>query len=156
MKILQSNLNRITFVVWEMERMRNSQLDTSSRMERHPTIHTPAWPKFSPFSATASFRRDFDHRARPIWRRLVISYGDIWKGEFTKTNHEPWTPWKQTSPKKFRHWQRTNWQGLSKIWAPGSILSGSKWWPLPAHVMMSSHFLHNEVSPLQISLQYPH
>jgi len=24
------------------------------------------------------------------------------------------------------------------------------------HVMMSSHFLHNEVSPLQISLQYPH
>jgi len=27
-----------------------------------------------------------------------------------------------------------------------------KWWPLPAHVMMSSHVLHNEVSPLQISL----
>jgi len=24
------------------------------------------------------------------------------------------------------------------------------------HVMMSSHILHNEVSPLQISLQYPH
>ena len=39
---------------------------------------------------------------------------------------------------------------------PGSILSGRKWWPLSAHVMMSSHFLHNEVSPLQISLQYPH
>ena len=36
------------------------------------------------------------------------------------------------------------------------ILSGRKWWPHPAHVMMSSHFLHNEVSPLQISLQYPH
>jgi len=29
------------------------------------------------------------------------------------------------------------------------ILSGRKWLPLPAHVMMS-HFLHNEVSPLQI------
>jgi predicted PhzF superfamily epimerase YddE/YHI9 len=28
-------------------------------------------------------------------------------------------------------------------------------WPLPAHVMMS-HFLHNEVNQLQISLQYPH
>ena len=28
-------------------------------------------------------------------------------------------------------------------------------WPLPAHVMMS-YFLQNEVSPLQISLQYPH
>jgi len=36
------------------------------------------------------------------------------------------------------------------------ILSGSKWWPLPAHVMISSHFLHNEIIPLQISLQYPH
>jgi len=36
-----------------------------------------------------------------------------------------------------------------------SILSGRKWWPLSAHVMMSSHFLHIEVSPLQISLQYP-
>ena len=40
--------------------------------------------------------------------------------------------------------------------APGSILSGRKWWSLPAYVMMWSHFLHNEVSPLQISLQYPH
>ena len=39
---------------------------------------------------------------------------------------------------------------------PGSILSGRKSWSLPAHVMMSSHFLYNEVSPLQISLQYPH
>ena len=38
------------------------------------------------------------------------------KGEFTKTNHEPLTPWKQTSPKKFRQWQRTYWQELSKIW----------------------------------------
>jgi len=43
-----------------------------------------------------------------------------------------------------------------KYGAPGSILSGRKWWPLPAHVMMSSHFLHNEVSPPQISFQYPH
>ena len=43
-----------------------------------------------------------------------------------------------------------------KYGATGSILSGRKWWPLPAHVMMSSHFLHNEVSVLQISLQYSH
>jgi len=43
-----------------------------------------------------------------------------------------------------------------KYGAPGSILSGRKWWPLRAHVIMSSHFLHNEVSPIQISLQYPH
>jgi hypothetical protein len=30
-----------------------------------------------------------------------------------------------------------------KYGVPGSILSGSKWWTLPAHVMMS-HFSHNE------------
>ena len=47
-------------------------------------------------------------------------------------------------------------EDFPKYGAPGSILSGRKWWPLPAHVMMPSHFLHNEVSPLQISLQYPH
>ena len=88
--------------------MRNSQLDISSRMEWHPTLHTPAWPKFSPVSATASFRRDFGHRACPIWGRLIISYVDIWNGEFTETNHEPQTPWKQTSPKKFRQWQQTS------------------------------------------------
>jgi len=43
-----------------------------------------------------------------------------------------------------------------KYGAPGSILSGRKWWSLPAHVTMSSHFSQTEVSPLQISLQYPH
>ena len=43
-----------------------------------------------------------------------------------------------------------------KYGAPGSILSGRKWWSLPGHVMMSSHFLHNVVSLLQISLQYSH
>jgi len=43
-----------------------------------------------------------------------------------------------------------------KYGAPGSILSGRKCWSLPSYVMMSSHFLHNEVSPPQISLQYPH
>ena len=43
-----------------------------------------------------------------------------------------------------------------KYGAPGSILSGRKWWPLPANVMMSSHFSHNERTPVQISLQYLH
>jgi len=43
-----------------------------------------------------------------------------------------------------------------KYGAPVSILSGRKWWPLPAHVTMSSHFVYNEASPLLISLQYPH
>jgi len=43
-----------------------------------------------------------------------------------------------------------------KYGAPGSILSGRKWWRLPAHVMMLSHFAHNERIPVQISLQYLH
>jgi len=43
-----------------------------------------------------------------------------------------------------------------KYGVPGSILSGRKWQPLPAHVMMLSHFLHNEASLLQISMQHPH
>jgi len=43
-----------------------------------------------------------------------------------------------------------------KYGAAGSILSGRKWWPLPAHVMISSHFLHNQVISLQISLQCPY
>jgi len=42
-----------------------------------------------------------------------------------------------------------------KYGAPGSILSGRKCWPRPAHVMMS-HFSHNERTPVQISLQYLH
>ena len=37
-----------------------------------------------------------------------------------------------------------------KYSAPGSILSGRKWWPLPAHAMMS-HFPNKERPPVQIS-----
>jgi len=35
-------------------------------------------------------------------------------------------------------------KNFPKYGAPCSILSGRKWRPLPAHVMMSSHFLHND------------
>ena len=49
-----------------------------------------------------------------------------------------------------------NGKEFPKYGALCSILSGRIWWPLPACVMMTSHFLYNEVSPLQISLQYPH
>ena len=198
--VLKRNLNRITFVVWEMKRneepihsekigvwcgdvpgahnwvpsssmqpsqqlhiymeifntflinwtMWNSQLDISSWMERHPTLHTTAWPKFSSFPATASFRRDFGHHAHPIWRRLIISYGDIWKGQFTKTNHEPQTPWKQTSLKKFRQLRRTYWQGLPKMWRAGFN-------PVWTQMVATSSACYDVVAcPLEISLQYPH
>jgi len=45
---------------------------------------------------------------------------------------------------------------FQKYGVPGSILSGRKSWPLPAHVMMSLHFSRNERTPVQISLQYLH
>jgi len=45
---------------------------------------------------------------------------------------------------------------LARTFQNMARLSGRKWFSLPAHVVMSSHFLHNAVSPLQISLQYPH
>ena len=44
---------------------------------------------------------------------------------------------------------------FTKYGAPDSVLSGRKWWPLPAHVTMS-HFSQNERAPVQISLQYLH
>jgi len=101
-------------------------------MERHPTRHTPAWPKFSPFSATASFRRDFGHIARPIWHRLIISYGDIWKGQFTKqtTNHRRLES-KLHQRNSGSDSGRTG-KDFPKYGAPGSVLSGHKCWPLPA------------------------
>jgi hypothetical protein len=46
-------------------------------------------------------------------------------------------------------------EDFPKYGTPGSIVSGSKWWPLPAHVMMS-YFSNNEHTPVQISLQYHH
>ena len=73
-----------------------------------------------------TYRSDFGHYTRPIWLCLIISYGDILKGEFTKTSHEPQTPWKQSSPKKFRQWQQMYWQGLSKIWRAGFNLVGTQ------------------------------
>jgi hypothetical protein len=42
-----------------------------------------------------------------------------------------------------------------KYGAPSSILSGRKWWPLPAQVIIS-RFSHNERTPVQISFQYLH
>jgi len=112
--------------------MRNSQLDIYSRMDQHPTLHTAAWLKFSSFSVTLSFRRDFGHRARPIWRHLIISY------EICERESLP----KQTMNHRClesKHHRRNSGgdsghtgKYFPKYGAPGSILSGHKWWPLPA------------------------
>jgi len=131
--------------------MRNSQLDISSRMERHPTLHTPAWPKFSPFSATASFRRDF--RSDAAWLFLTgISERESLPKQTTNHRRLESKHHRRNSGSDGGHTGKD----FPKYGVPGSILSGRKWWPLPACVMMSPHFLHNDVSQLQILLQYPH
>ena len=149
-KILQRNLNRSTFVAWEVKRNVSIHEETLHsekiwclvwyvpvahnwshllrRSHHNSCIHgnlqhfckpTGRWgtlnwifpaewsdiPHFTRqrgrnsvlFSATASFRRELAQRARPN-----LTPPDIWTVEFTKTNNEPKTPWKQTSPKKFR------------------------------------------------------
>ena len=85
MKTLQRNLNRSTFVVWEMWRHHNMCWKWPPFASRQDWTRSAIFWKV----LAASFQRDFDPRASPIWRRLIISYGDIWKGEFTKTNHKP-------------------------------------------------------------------
>ena len=130
--------------------MRNSELDISSRIEQHPTLHTPAWPKFGPL-ATASFRRDFGHCARPD---LTPSDCFLWgylKGRVYRNKPRTIDALKAniTGRNSASNSGRTG-KDFPKYGTPGSILSARKWWPLPANVVMSSHFLHNEVSPLQI------
>ena len=148
MKIFQRNLNRSTFVVWEMKRYVSvvcvcsapKFCDTEQRSASQPTC-------FEGTLATALAWSDH------AWLFLMwISEWEILPKQ--TTNH------RRLESKHHRRNSgsdsgRTG-KDFPKYGAPGSILSGRKWRPLPAHVMMSSHFLHNEVSPLQISLQYPH
>ena len=136
--------------------MRNSQLDISSRMERRPTLHTPAWPKFSPF---------FGYRviSKGLWppRSPDLTPPDyfLWvyiKGRFYQNKPRTTDALKANITEEIQALTTEVMARNSKYGAPDSIPSGRKWWPLPAHVMTSSHFLHNEVCPLEISLQYPH
>ena len=137
--------------------MRNSQLGISSRMERHPTLHTPAWPKFSPFSATTSFRRDlWPPRSPDLTPPDYFLWGYL-KGRVYQNKSRTIIALKANITEEIQAVTAdVTGKDFPKYGAPGSLLSGRKWWPLPAHVMMSSHFSHTEVSPLQISLQYPH
>jgi len=144
MKILQQNLNRGTFVVWEMKRnvsvVRLIVATRSSGSCRRPhhfegTLVTPlarsdtAWLFLMGISERENLpKQTTNHRYREIKHQRRNSDSDS---------------------------GRTG-KDFPKYGAPGSILSGRKWWPLPVYVMMMSHFLYNEVSPLQISLQYLH
>ena len=91
MKILQRNLNRSTFVVWEMKKnvsvVRLIAATRSSGPRGDRVTSKGLRPARSPDLTPPDYF--FGQRARPIWRRMIISYGDIWKGEITETNHEP-------------------------------------------------------------------
>ena len=140
MKTLQRNWNRSTFVVWEMKRnvsVVRLVVATRSRLFRRPR-------HFEGTLATALPRSD------AAWLFLMGIYERESLPKQT-TNH---------GRIESKHHRRNSGsdsgrtgKDFPKYGAPDSILSGRKWWPLPAHVMILSHFLHNEVSPLKISLQ---
>ena len=147
MKLLQWNLNRSTFVVWEMKR--NGECvcsapnccDTEQRSASQRPRHLEGT------LATALARTD------TAWLFLM------------RISERESLPKQTTNYRRLesKHHRRNSGSDSGRIGkdfpkygAPGSILSWRKWWPLPAYVMMSSHFLLNEVSPLQISLHYPH
>ena len=149
MNILQRNSNRSTFVVWETKRNVSvvcvcsapNYCDTEQRSASQPACH------FEGSLATALARSD------TAWLFLMgISERESLLKQIT--NH------RRLESKYHRRKSGSNsgctGQDFPKYGALGSVLSGRKWWPLPGHVMMSSYFLHNEVSPLQISLQYLH
>jgi hypothetical protein len=134
----------------------NSQSDISSRMERHPTLHTPAGPKFGPFFSDRIISKGlWPPRSPDLTPPDYFLWGYL-KGTFYQnktTNHRRL---------KSKHHQRNSdsdngrtGKDFSKDGVPCSILFGRKWWPLPAHVMMS-HFSHNERTAVQIWLQYLH
>ena len=147
MKILQWNLNRSTFVVREMKRYVSVMCvcsapnccDAEQRPARRPHHFEGTLPTaLAPSDAAWLFLMGISER-ESLPKQT--------------TNH-------RRLESKYHRRNSCSDSGSTgkdfpKYGAPGSILSGRKWSPLPAHVMMSSHFLHNEVRPLQISLRYP-
>jgi len=135
--------------------MWNSQLDISSRTERHPILHT------SHFSA-AEIQSFFGDR---------VTSKELWPPRSPDLTQPDYLLWGYLKGRVYRNKPRTidalktniteeiqgsgsgrTGKDFSKYGAPGSILSARKCWPLPAHAMTSSHFLHNKLSPFQISL----
>jgi len=145
-KILQPNLNRSRFIVWEMKRdMSVVRLIVATRSSCPPASQS--------VSCLTRLSADLCHLAEGAWLFLmeISERGNLPK---QTTNH------RRLESKHHRRNSgsdsgRTG-KDVPKYGAPDSILSGRKWWPLPAHVMMSSHFSHNERTPAQISLQYRH
>jgi len=147
MKILQRNLNRSTFVVWELK----GNVSVVCACSAPNSCGTEQ----RSVSATASFRKDVGHalaRSNATWLFLmgIFEIDSLPKQTTKHRRHES----KYHRRNSDSDSGRTG-KDFPKHGAPGSILSGRKRWPLAVHVMMSSHFLNSEVSPHQISLQYP-
>ena len=153
MKILQRNLNRSTFVVWEIKRNVSvvcvcsapNCCDTEQPSASQPASLFPAW------RASLLWPPRSPDLKPPYYFLCGYLKGRVYQKQ--TTNH------RRLESKHHRRNSgsdsgRTG-KHFPKYGAPVSILFGRKWWPLPVHVMVSSHLLHKEVSPLQISLQYP-
>ena len=145
MKILQRNLNRVTFVVWEMKR-------NVSVVRLVVVTRNSGPPASQPVSCLTCLSADLS----VIWLRVPTQYGCCsWvltvMCEFTQ---DSWKMYRYTVEERVFIVRECTGKDFPKYGAPGSIMSGRKWWPLPAHVMMSLHFSHNERTPVQISLQY--
>ena len=137
MKILQRNLKRSTFVVWEMKRnVSVVRLIVATRSSGPPAeiqsffgdrvVSKGLWPPRSPDLTSPDY----------------FLWGYLKRRVYQKnTNHRSLES-KHHRRNSGNDSGRTG-KNFPKYCAPGSILSGRKWWPLPAHVMMSSHFLHN-------------
>jgi hypothetical protein len=146
MTILQRDLHRSTFVVWELKRnVSVVRLIVETRSSGPPASqHVSCLTRLSAHSLC--------HLAEGAYTIRLLFVSVSVNCEFTQ---DSWKMYRYSlETRVFIVRERTG-KNLSKYGAPGSILSGSKWWPLPAHVMMS-RFSHNESTPVQISLQNHH
>jgi len=99
MKISQRNLNRSKFVMWEMKRnVSVVHIIVATRSSGPPTSQ--------PVSCLTRFS------AAVICLRVFV----LFCLPKQTTNHRRL---ESKPPKKFRQWQRTYWQGLSKVWCAG-------------------------------------
>ena len=146
MKILQRNLNKITFVLWEMKRNVSvvcvcsapNCCDTEQRSAKQPASQ--------PASQPACFLPD----APLCWSLCHLAEGAAWLFLMGISERES-LPKQTTNHRRLesKHHRinsgsdsgRTG-RDFPKYGTPVSILSGRKCWPLPAQFMISSHFFH--------------
>jgi hypothetical protein len=147
--ILQRNLNRSTFVVWEMKRNVSvvcvcsapNFCDTEQRSASQPAC----------FLRDAPLCWSLCHLAEGAYTIWLLFVSVSVMCEFTQGS---WKMYRYTL-EKWVYIVRTYWKTESIKSCQQQCLEklGGKWWPLPAHVMMSSHFSHKERTPVQIGVR---